>query len=205
MLKDSSGGFSLIEVTIVLAITAGLLAVALAGQTAVRGQAQFTGTVNDAVTRLEAVRNSAQTSSNDAIDAYGTDPTKIVFGKLVQAHVGDSFLTVSDIIGTNMGQTTDCAGLVETLSLTNSTKVPLNWGAKVSGSDKVVTFHRQLCTGALHSYNLTGLSPTSQTNYSETPAAGSGTVAIDITDTSGRSATITVDGAHNGAITVRYH
>jgi prepilin-type N-terminal cleavage/methylation domain-containing protein len=221
MLKKRSGGFTLIEVTIVLAITAGMVAIIFAGQRGVRSQAEFSDTVNEVASQLEAVRNAAVTSDN--MVGSGTNLQQIVYGKYIYAKNNATVITIYDIIGTVtpnpaiglVDQTSDCALLAnnETLTLGTSYQITLPYGIKVqdnNGAAWQIVFHRTLCNGQLTVYDFSNNGaagppsmPVTQAGFNETTLPQT-TAHITLTDPDGRTAQILIDGAHNGAITRKF-
>ena len=222
MLKNKSGGFTLLEITIVMAISASLATIILAGQNAVRAQAEFTGTVNSVASSLEAARNAVQTSDNTDTTLgtpSGTNVNAIVFAKVITANNGDNFITVQDVLGHVVIHSSDnqinqdCATVQEYLHVGQSYAIPLKWGITVKTdltyptSPVQIAYHRLLCGGQLMTYNLSGdplITPLTtsipQTEFSEAlPTGQSGTILLE--DPQGRKATITIDGANNGAVT----
>jgi prepilin-type N-terminal cleavage/methylation domain-containing protein len=214
MLKNKSGGFTLIEVTIVLAITASMVAIIFSGQGAVVGGAKFSNTINEVVSDLQAVRNSAATSDNTA--GSGTATTQIIFGKYIDAQNGTNTIKVYNIIGTAADQTADCGTLAGGETLTQGAllkTITLPYGITISnttGADSQIVFHRTLCAGDLTVYDFSAdptaippITPSSylvQSSYNET-VIPQDQATITLADPSGRTATITIDGTHNGAIT----
>ena len=190
MLKKKSGGFTLIEVTIVLAITAAMVAIIYSGQRSIRTEAEFSDTMNLIVADMEAVRNAAQTSNDSdltyaqsngttnqtptgATDMNGT--SNVIWGKLIEGSYtsgSNTYLVVTDLVANVNGQQTADCGVIagsENISRGASYKINLPYGITVGGknvSKEVIVFHRQLCGGQLQTYNF------SQNNIgsSNTPA-----------------------------------
>jgi type II secretory pathway pseudopilin PulG len=209
MLKNKSGGFTLVEITIVMAITAAFAAVILAGQGAVRQQSEFRATVQTVATDIEAARNAAATS--DSVGS-GNNGAETLFSKLIIANQGASSISLTDVMGSGW-QLGPCSGRVEALSTGAVKTINLDWGVTVNtpgAPNRIqVAFHRLLCGGQLQTYVFgTGLGqPFNQNKYSEslTPSVIAGqSTQIGFIDPQGNKATIHIDGSNNGAITVTY-
>lgn len=76
-----SSGFTLIEITIVLAIVSGIAIIAFLGQGEFRSKARFTDAVDRTVSALTSAQNEANSAINTRDDA-GTDDSQIFFGML---------------------------------------------------------------------------------------------------------------------------
>jgi prepilin-type N-terminal cleavage/methylation domain-containing protein len=201
MVTKQSYGFTLIELTIVLALTGGLMVIALTGQATVRNTAKFKDAVERVTTGLNVVRNQALTSRIDDITATGADTTKITYGKQVTILSNSSTFTVTDIIGTNPDQISLVGS--QALSLGASYNLDIPWGTTYTGPDLKFVFHRLLNGAELHLYHIVPAN-TDITNsgyaFDESPELDP-TIVIPLRDPNGRSATITLDGLHSGTVT----
>jgi type II secretory pathway pseudopilin PulG len=219
MLKNKSGGFSLIELTIVLAITTAVAAIVLAGQNGIRDQSEFTSTVNSVVSQLTAVRNAAETSDNlNDTTTCNTSTSCIVYGKMITTAQKDTKITISDIIGTG-DQTQSCESLEtggEGLTIGKTTTISIPDGIQVKAllenPDVQVVYHRSLCGGQLLTYDFSGLDagvPLEQAQYNEAadPSIINATTPLFhlLDPRTGQVAAINIDGANNGSITATYN
>jgi len=168
MLKNKSGGFTLIEVTLVLAITAAMVAIIFSGQRAVRSQAEFNDTVNLVVSDLDAARNAAQTSnySNNTTNGAASDNANgtgnVIWGVLVSTTRNSTAITITDIIGSapsGTDQLASCATLASSEKLTAGYSYNINLGYGIKAQNgwqdtTYIVFHRSLCGGQLEAYNF---------------------------------------------------
>jgi prepilin-type N-terminal cleavage/methylation domain-containing protein len=91
-------GFTLIELILVMAISGALAAIAMMGFSTLRGQTQF----SDSVERLkEDVLKSRQEALSTIKSSGGTDPTKVTFGKLLTFTPGSSTVQVQTLVTIN--------------------------------------------------------------------------------------------------------
>jgi len=103
MLKLKQGGYSLIEVILVIAIVAGLLAAIWAGTSQFRARSQYSASIEILKNNLKRVQNEATTTVNSGsagVTANG-DSNSVVFGKMVVFDPAQNYavvktLTVSD-------------------------------------------------------------------------------------------------------------
>jgi type II secretory pathway pseudopilin PulG len=76
----SNAGYTLLELTIVFAISGALIAIAFVGQAQLRSGAQFTGALDSVVTTLAATRNNALSGVETAGKVCGGKGTIVYFG-----------------------------------------------------------------------------------------------------------------------------
>lgn len=201
-------GFTLVEIVIVLAITGGLITLALAGKAGSRDQSKFTDGVETVATLMDSTRTKASTTEN--ANGSGNSIQKINFGNLVEIDAGSNIIKITDIIGTNANQIDSSEA--QTLSYgTNITTVNIPWSVRFnSASNLKFVMHRQLESGKLLLYQVspdpvTGTANDPLTyNYIENVSASS-VIAIPLIDQNGRRATVTVDGTHGGAVSRVYY
>lgn len=79
-----SPGFTIIEISIVLAIISALILIAFLGQGELRSNAQFNDAVDRTVAELSDKRNNANTTVNSGEEDPGTDTTKVFYGILAE-------------------------------------------------------------------------------------------------------------------------
>ena len=84
MLKKNTSGFTLIEITLVLAITSAMVVIIFSGSQASRGRSQFNATIDDVITNLQTIKaNVASSSDTDSLSA-GTNLNTFKFGYLIE-------------------------------------------------------------------------------------------------------------------------
>lgn len=192
-------GFTLIEITLVLAISAGLLTIVLAGQEQVRSRAEFTAAVNQVATDINEVKNESQTTVQVQTPGAATNPTgtsigTTFFGKAMTFTQGASTITVQDMYNNASG----------ILQLPNSYQFTIPWGVTVqsASSPQYLVFHLTSASAQLITYANPPSPYTATDLYNETvPNDQTGTFTLQLTDPDGHMATIYVDGAKNGAVT----
>jgi prepilin-type N-terminal cleavage/methylation domain-containing protein len=170
MLKDKSGGFTLIEVTIVLAITAGMVSIIFAGQQEVRTRTNFTNSVNNTVSDLDGVRNAVQTGnySSTVLNNVGSDNAtstgRVIWGALISAPRNSPTIKVTYIVasgppGSPIDQTAPCSSLATNEYLTAGYSYDIKLGANVMVQNgwqntTYIVLHRTLCGGQLQTFNF---------------------------------------------------
>jgi prepilin-type N-terminal cleavage/methylation domain-containing protein len=219
MLKQRQDGFTLVEITIVLAITASLATIVLSSQNATRVTAQFRGVVTTLASSLNEIRTNAAASIADG--GTGTNTSRVIFGELVQARPGDSYLTVSDLLATNNLADNSLSG---SLASINARQISLPFGVTIRtisspsiipdvtipGDTYSFVYHRLFSSGKLVLYAVGRADYHPVIDYTESPA---GTLAVNmfpieaikisVTDGAGRSGSVTVDGLHDAATTTQ--
>lgn len=198
MLRSEESGFTLVELTIVLAVSAGLIVIALNGQAKSRQSVQFKYAVERTANVIDVARNNA-VNSVDPLNGAGNSTTQIKWGKLVTINAYGSIVTITDIVGSNPNQMTD--GSAQTLTLGTATDFQIPWGTKYNGSTKLqFVFHRLLTSGVLVTYQLTPADNPLTVIYNENPTS-SPTISIPLIDQVGaRTGQIVIDGPHGGSV-----
>lgn len=204
VVNQNQPGFTLIEITLVMAISAILLATILVGQAQVRERAQFSDAVNHVATEINEVRNEAQTTVElgDPATIGTTDSGETFFGKLMEFDPASSSIQVSDMLqdGTS-------------ITLANPSTISIPWQVDTNTGlpgPEYLIFHLSSTDAQLLVYtppagtSLTGtLENTSW--YDETPGNSElGTLVLPISDPEGHNANITINGAAGGAVTVAF-
>lgn len=205
MVKVDQRGFTLIEVTLTMAIASVLLGVVLLGQSAIRGQAEFSDAVQKTVTDINEVKNEAQ--SIIQIGQAGSPGTgggvgQTVFAKEMIFTSCSNQIQVTDLLASTIGTA---------LSTGYSYDIEIPWGALVAGScaapvTQVLLFHQATTTARLLVYTPAAGAAISldSSSYSDSPPPNNSlisTATIGLVDPRGRTATITVDGTRDGAVT----
>ncbi len=207
MVTNRSGGFTLVEITIVLAITAGLAIIAFTTQAGLQGQARFKDSIEHIVSELDSVRNTASITVNEDPNATGVDTSRVVFGKLVEIMHGSTKMTVTDMIGTNANQIDNPESQI--LSRGASFSIVFPWGVTYVGPNLSLAYHRLINNGDLAIYQIDSNhsplpgGPNPLYIYSENPGLGP-LVQLDFIDPDGRKASVFVDGAHGAAVNRQY-
>lgn len=199
MLKRGQFGFTLIEVTLVLAISGLLGAVALAGQTQLRERARFTDSVEFTMNALAKVRNEANTT----VQSLGTGANAsgyMFFAKRVKFNLSSDLMNVDTLLF-NPATNSIVAGAVDPYTV----KLPWDFqyhnavGALISSSNEVI-FVRWPYTGRLYTYTSTSAGFAEHTFSSYDPSQWPSTRAIQTyqfsaTASTTHSATITIEGS----------
>ncbi len=188
-------GFTLIEVTVVLAISSLLTLILFTGYHDQQGRARFRDAVENLTSRLESTRTEANSTLNLRTGA-GTDTAHIVFGRYVEfANGGDYTVGTLSAANNESGQLTGIAD-------GGSDSGTIAWGVKVSGLTRpiAVVFARSPQDGKLNTYiiditNTGGSNPLYQ--------ADSYSVSTDPTSNDLRSIPLALsDGTHQATLTI---
>jgi prepilin-type N-terminal cleavage/methylation domain-containing protein len=198
MLKRTQGGYSLIEITLVLAISSGLIVIALAGFSSTRGQAQF----SDSVERLtQQVLERRQEALSTVKLSGGTDSTKVTFGRLLTFTANSSTVQVQTLVTNNfaLGGTAPPVGQPVTIAAAETTSFTIPWGVTYSGAQQAqVAFTRSTVDGALQTTAWMGTKPLVYGSFAP-PVSPAATVQnINLVDPSGRQAHLVIDFTNNG-------
>jgi len=95
MANKRQSGFTLIEIIMTMAISAGLAVVALAGFSAMRAQTQF----SDAVERLREATVQRRTETNSAVQfTSGDDASQIAFGRIMTFTPGSGIVQIQTLV-----------------------------------------------------------------------------------------------------------
>jgi prepilin-type N-terminal cleavage/methylation domain-containing protein len=200
MANKRQSGFTLIEIIITMAISAGLAVIALLGFSAMRSQTQF----SDAVERLREATVQRRTEANAAVQlANGEDTTQIAFGRIMTFMPNSSLVQVQTLVTSS--SESPLPGQSVTLKNDNSLTYTIAWGVIFNkgvgdnpARERQVAFIRSPVDGSLH----TAISPPGGWSpgfvYSDfitgTVPAG---VSLQVGDGT-RTATIDIDPATNG-------
>jgi prepilin-type N-terminal cleavage/methylation domain-containing protein len=182
MRRGGQSGFTLVEITIVLAISA-LLLLLLSHQHQANSNSAFTGAIDQLQNELTEIKSQALNSKNDV--GSGNNSSTIEWGKGVVI-TGNTFTEY------NLTATSDSNGLTGILPTTTDKVIQLPWQITTSpsGSTLTVAFVRNPGTGSLEIYFPASL--TSLASYATLPITPA---TIDLRNTDGHSATITIDPA----------
>ena len=193
-------GFTLIEISLVLAISGILLVLAITAQAGIRQQSQFTDSIETTATNINNLKNQVNTTLQTDSGASGTTLGETYFAKVLSFSVGsttyvatDYYYTPNAVAGTNITQ------------VGQSQIYTIPWNTSVSGllvngtpqSSAVMVFQLNQTSGDLIAYPLQTLPSLVATNFGYLP----GTFAITLTGANGKKATITVDGTSGGTVT----
>lgn len=181
-------GFSLIEVTIVLAISGLMLAIILLGSGESRSRAQFRQSVESTATKLVQIKNEANSTTGSVT---GKVVEKAVFGTLVEVDSTNMKLVVTTLVIDNTSE--DSARLVTKEGSAQYYDIP--WGPNISTNKGGVVFARRPENGQLRVYALpSGVSFGSAGRaLSYFDALMPTTVRLTITDSRGHRAYITIE------------
>jgi prepilin-type N-terminal cleavage/methylation domain-containing protein len=192
MLVRRQAGFTLIETIIVMAIGAMLAVIALAGFSTLRGQAQF----SDSIERLkDKVTSERQEALSTIKLSGGTDATRVTFGRLLTFTPGSSTVQVQTLYTANNPAPT-AAQVVATLP-SEDTSFTVNWGVTFTGASITrVAFVRSTVDGALQTATSTTWTPGAYTygNFAPNGAARN----LTFRDPSARTAFLTITPTNNG-------
>lgn len=197
MAKQAQGGFTLIEIIIVMAISSMLAAIALMGFSATRGQAQF----SDSVERLKESLLTRRTEALSTVKlSGGADAANVTLGKLLTFTPNSSTVTVQTLITAN--NPAPAAGQAVTVVAAESTTYTVEWGVKYTGGSRIqVAFVRSATDGALQ----TAVSPNGGWGppYTYGQFAPNGAVKqLQFKDPDGRTADIVITPTTNGVTRV---
>lgn len=199
--QRTQAGFTLIEITIVMAIVAMLSGLAFAGFSAMRGQAQF----SDAVERMKEDVLAQRTEALSTVKlSGGTDAANVTFGRVLTFTPGSSTVRVETLRTANNSAPT--AGQAVSVVAAETTSYSIPWGITYQNAQKTgpplggvvggtvrVAFTRSAVDGSLQtatSLQPGGLAP----GYTYGEFAPNGPAAnLNFTDAQGRKAFLTID------------
>lgn len=209
MVSSKQQGFTLIEITLVLAITGGLLVLAFAGQSVIRSKSEFTDAVESVTTNINQVKNEARLTVQTEASNNSTPGATIgttFFAKLMEFNLNSSSYTVFDAYA-NLSNNTFSP-------LSNQTTYQIPWGAEITGisinntsctpGPCYLIFHPATLTSNLLTYTYATIpSPLVPSSFNESPVGNSniGVLTLTLTSANGSHATITVNGPSAGAVT----
>jgi prepilin-type N-terminal cleavage/methylation domain-containing protein len=199
MTVQRQAGFTLIETILVMAIGAGLAAMALLGFSNMRGQTQF----SDSVERIKEQVISRRQEALSTIKVSGTGATacRVTLGKVLTFNPGSSTVTVETISGDNVSAPASLGCPVQPIQVVDSSTTDIAWGVVYVNSSRgngriQVAFVRSGTDGTL----ATAVSPNGgwATPYTLANFTPNGTpVNINLRDPSGRQAYLTVTPTNN--------
>jgi prepilin-type N-terminal cleavage/methylation domain-containing protein len=145
--QSKSKGFTLIEIVIVLAITALTILIVLGGFNTTQQRTQFRDAIEHVSTNLERVKSEANTTINVTSTTPGTDKNRIVFAKVVEFTNGSDTATVSTLSASNFDT-------IQNLNLESPTEqINIPWGVQYETSThRYVVFARSPLDGSLRTY-----------------------------------------------------
>ncbi len=193
MLKNREAGFTLIEITLVMAISLSLGVIVFAGSSSLRNNAKFTDAVERSKEMLVAAKNEANTTVNTRDEAIsGDDDNRLMLGRAIVYFGQSGTYRKYNLIGADVDAPTPTE--VELVSQAN-----IPWGVQVGGATvnerKVVAFLRTPL--GVQAYYFQGSAASDAVledmlknagNY--TPAASTGTLILS--DGLGRTAKVNV-------------
>jgi prepilin-type N-terminal cleavage/methylation domain-containing protein len=146
----SEAGFTLIEIILVVTISAALGAMVLSGQRQVRQRAQFSDGVEKIKNSLVGVKNEANTTVNSA---GGNDTDRIVIGKLARFTDNSSQIEVGTLVARCTNPT--CSEINPTLNQQDTYTITVPWGVTFDdppSTVNVIAFIRSPLDGELTVY-----------------------------------------------------
>jgi prepilin-type N-terminal cleavage/methylation domain-containing protein len=192
MLVRRQAGFTLIEIILVMVISSMLAIIALTGFSALRGQAQF----SDSIERLkEKVVSLRQEALSTIKLSGGADATHVTFGRLLTFTPGSSTVQVQTLETAN--NPAPVAGQAVVTVPAEDTSFAVAWGVTFTGPRVTqVAFVRSTVDGALQTAVSTAWVPGS---YKYSDFAPNGAPAnLNFRDPTGRTAFLTVTPANDG-------
>ncbi len=195
MLMANRGGFTLIEVTLVLAIVGALFVIVFAGQSNLRAQYQFSSSIEKVVTNINSVHNSALTTVNAT--GTGTGNKQVIGQDILFSIITPKKMKISTMFYTPPPTSTidDTTVASTNLTLPNGIKY-------VNGNTTKIYFVRTVQTGELLTFIATQANgfqsgETNPANYYKYSSANSPTQSTGMylfTDSTGtKNACIKVD------------
>jgi type II secretory pathway pseudopilin PulG len=198
MLQRNQAGFTLIEVTIFLAISSMLAIMAIVGFSNTRGQTQFSDSVEQLTQQVLQRRQEALSTVKTS--GSGNDATQVTFGKVLTFTRGSGAVRVETVRTANYplnGTNPPVSG--QAVTVIDTTTFPMAWGVTYNGAqDMQVAFSRSTMDGALQTTAWNG----AKANYTygdfTPPANVNTTFNVNVIDPGGRQAHLIVDPAKNG-------
>jgi type II secretory pathway pseudopilin PulG len=198
MLMRKQGGYSLIEVTLFLAISSMLAIMAIAGFSNTRGQAQF----SDSVERLtQQVLERRQEALSTVKLSGGTDANNVTFGRLLTFTPNSSTVQVQTLVTSSNSAPTNGQAVV--VNNAETTSFDMAWGVTYTGNQPMqVAFTRSTVDGVLQTTAWNGLD--NNLTYSDftPPANVATTFSVNVIDPNSRRAHLVIDPAKNGVTRV---
>ena len=207
----SSSGFSLVEVTITLAISGLLLAMAVYGNGQLKRRSQFSDGVERVKNAIERVKTEASTTVNQGGGTGGADPYLIFWGKLI-SFSGGVMRVDTLVLDSQPPFGPGCAGSPTAIKLCTipgeTYTVNLPWGVVYTAAGpppstgERIVFVRSQVNGDLITYTLPPGLPGNWENRPDNYDIYNPTIRSSLqyrfTDPNGRRATITVDAVSGG-------
>jgi len=155
MANKRQAGFTLIEIMITMAISAGLAVIALMGFSTLRSQAQF----SDAVERLRERTVQTRTEANSSVQlTSGTDTGNVAFGRIMTFTPGSGIVNIQTLMTSSSESPAAIQSVFPTAD--NAFDYTIPWGLTFKqGKDtgaytaqkRQVAFIRSPLDGSLHS------------------------------------------------------
>ena len=194
MVAQKQSGFSLIEITLVLAISGALLGIAVSGLSGLQGRLHFTGAVDIAKEDVLKLRTDAQSSINEDTVKPGENPALLNYGRL--AVVTPTGLKIYTLTTANTD--TPLATQIVTATPSPQNDVTFDYGLAPTATNTVsgFAFTRSLTDGHLQTAGFSA--PINLLSLTYGTFIGGGSYNIKLNDAEGHLATIAVSTSDNG-------
>ncbi len=190
MYTRNQAGFTLIEITLVMAISAALAAIALLGFSTLRGQAQFSATIEQLDQTVLAKRQEALSTVKLS---GGANSANITIGRLITFIPNSSIMKVQTLYTANVSAPAN--GQPVLINAAEDQTIDIPWGITYAGLVPIqVAFIRSATDGSLQTAISTGWS--ANLIYGDFAPGGVAT-NLNFTDPSGRKAHLTIDPSNN--------
>ena len=188
--NKSQSGFTLIEVTLTMAISAMLLVIIFVGQAGIRARAEFAGGIDGLRNDLTGIRNDANTTVDTASGASGQQTGYVVFGKVATFSPATPTSYTVQTVRYNNSQTGGT--LNGALSYVDTQTKQFPWGIKYTNTKTSdILFVRGPSDGQLRVYIVPTLAPSA--NVSDYSGIAITPASLGFVDPRGNTATVTVD------------
>lgn len=208
MSTRAQSGFTLIEITIVMAISSGLAVIALVGFTSLRDQAQFSASVEQFTQSLLSRRQEALTmvklsggGDNCTAAVFAAKTCEITLGNLITFSPDSAIVRVDTVKMVDVADPKDSQPII--VDGTQNTSFVLRGGVTYIGSSQgtgplQVAFVRRPLDGQLKTAisSSGGVLPLSYGGFFSSSSAAK--VDIKVQDPAGRKAFVTIDLNNNG-------
>lgn len=194
VIKSKSAGFTLVEVTLVLAITASLAVIVFSGQRTLREQAQFSSSIEQLVGTFSYAKNAAATTVNSTHGATTNSPDILVWGTVLEIKTcGSSPSITRSTLKTR-------PGVPDKLDLVDSSDIILPYQIcyqPSSGGSTFIAFFRERETGQLQTYQISNLGQVKRISNYSSDKISSSTISLHFQDSANHSADVTIDPKTN--------